>query len=675
MSAQIDIQLSEADLSSPQKIAGIIDSWMDSDIHRRTDRVKAWSEALNFYAGNQWITYNDRSNRWQPIANNDATKIIDRPVTNHILRWVMSSVSRFTNKPSIIVDSNSDDMRDKTSAKICEVIKDWLWEDQEKDSQYLEAALWGTICGTVFRKSIKKYSDKFIELGNEDRAQMRMVDSDIVSPFQVIFDGLPQRWRDVGTLMHTQVRRVDDIKRQFMIDEPCYFPEAAEKLSEEAIVSTSLAYSEGLKNIVDGAGSYSPSTGNQYDLKDSAIYKEAYVRPSRKHPKGIMACSAGGQLLYFGPSPYFYLQGKFWHPFTSWTWGTMPGSIWGIGLVQQLIKLQRRLNSIDALVAYNRKTMAIGRIFAPSGCGIPEGTFVGIPGQVTTFDETPTGGKPFFENGVALPSQVMQERQMILQDGDRLALAGDIRSGENPSGVNTLGQLQILTEQADLSQAKTVESWEKFIERNETLDLLNFKDCYQVPDETLIETFKRYSKDITENDWKTFTGNQIRDNASVRVEKGSTIARSRILRQQMLMNMIKLGLFPEMFTDPYQRRQILEEFGMSQYEKDANIDVKYAEKAIEMMLAGDYPPVMPEVHNPDIQLPVLMRFMKDPKFLELKPEIKVLFFKRQKELVAALVQAGPVAPPEESANPSGLDPKSGGVPDEIMGGKQQEIIQ
>jgi len=650
MSNSIDLQISEADLKDPQSIVGILKTWAESDMHAKEDRMKGWMEALNFFAGNQWIKWSERDRRFEPIPTTDANRIIDRPVTNHILRWVTASVSRFTNKPSIIVDPNSEEMADKTSAKICECVKDYLWEEQDKDTQYLEAALWGTICGTVFRKSFKKYTDRYIDLG-QDKAQVRVVDSDIVSPFQITFDGLPKKWRDVGTIMHTQVKRVDDIKRQFAVDAPGYFPEAAEALEEEEIVSSAMTFAEGLKNIVDGDGTYRPTAGTQNDLKGCAIYKEAYVRPTRQYPKGLMLCSAGDQLLYFGESPYFYLEGKIWHPFTSWTWTTMPGSIWGIGLVQQLVKLQRRINSIDALVAYNRKTMAIPGWWAPSGCNVPEGSFVGIPGQVKNYDETPGGGKPFPHQGVPLPTQVLDERNMILQDGDRIALAGDIRSGENPKGVNTLGQLQILTEQAELSQAKTVDAFEKFIERSETLDLQNFKDTYQAPDPAMVKSFKKYSKDITASDWDTFTGNEIRDNSTVRVEKGSTISKSRLLRQSTLMRLARMGFFPDLFTDPYQYKKFLEEFGMSEMYKDSNIDVKYAEKAIEMMLAGNYPPVLPEVHNADVQLPVLMRYMKDPKYLELDPKIQILFEQRHKELVAALVAAGPVAPPPDMMEP------------------------
>lgn len=665
MNGQMDLRFSEADIKNPSSIVTLLNEWMDSDVHNREDRMRKFSEAINFYAGNQWIRYVEKERRHEPIPTTENNAILDRPVTNHILRWVTTNVSRFTNKPNLIVDPNSEEMVDKTTAKICEVVLSYLWENLGKDEQYLEAALWGLICGTVFRKSMKRSGLRTIEIPGGDSTALRCVETDIVAPFQIVFDGLPQRWADVGSLLHAQVRRIEDIKKQFTVDLPGYFPAAAEELAAEEIVSTSMNYGEGLKKIIAGSGSFNNGQSSDGELKDCAIYKEGYVRPTRKHPKGLMFCAAGSQLLYFGPSPYYYLEGKFWHPFTSWTWGTMPGSVWGMGLLSQLIPLQRRINQIDALVSYNRKTMAVPGWFAPSACGIPEGTFVGVPGQVKTYDETPLGGKPTQHAGLALPPQVSQERETIIADGNLIALAGDVRSGDNPKGVNTLGQLQILTEQAEMSQAKQTESWEKFIERSELLDLLNFKDCYQVPDEVTVKSFKRFSKDITESDLKSFTGNNIQDNATIRIEKGSTIAKSRVLRQQMLMRMIQMGMFPEMFQDPFQRRMILEEFGMSQYDKDSNIDVKFAEKSIEMMLAGTYPPVLPEVHNADIQLPIIMRYMKDPKYLELDPKVQILFDLRRKELVMALVQAGPVTPNFDAPAPM----KDPGVGDDLFAEK------
>jgi hypothetical protein len=331
-----------------------------------------------------------------------------------------------------------------------------------------------------------------------------------------------------------------------------------------------------------------------------------------------------------------------------------PGSMWGISLVQQLVPLQRRINSIDALVAYNRKTMAVGTWLIPSGSGIPDESLVGIPGQNVTYDPDVSGAKPEKVPGQPLPDQVLKEREIIVNDGNLIANAADIRSGVNPSGVTTVGQLQILTEQANSSRSKQVDSWEDFIEESEELDLLNFQDCYKAPMNDMSMEFKKYSKSLTRYDWEKFIGSDIRDNTSVRVEKGSTVQRSKLLREQTIMQLLPTGLLGNT-QDPYINEAILEEFGLSNLSSSADVDVKKAEKMIEMMLDGQYPPIL-EVDNPDIQITVLARFMKDPKFLELPQTVVELFIKRFHEYAMALAKANAVSPDAGPPGPGAPGP-------------------
>lgn len=290
--------------------------------------------------------------------------------------------------------------------------------------------------------------------------------------------------------------------------------------------------------------------------------------------------------------------------------------------------------------------MAVPMVWAARGSNIPKGSMVGRPGNVVEYDMVPGAPAPQRDFGVPLPAQIIEERNLLLNDGNSLAMAGDIRSGENPSGVKTVGQMQMLVEQVQLSRSKQVESWEKFLEASETLDLLNFKSCYLVPMKSLISKIKKFSKDLTKFDWTTFTGAQIRDNASVRIEKGSTIPKSKALRQENIIKLYEAGLIQP--QDYYTMKKIYEEFGISELYTEANIDVKYAEKSIEMILKGEVPPFLDEVHSAEVQLPVLLRFMKDPKFIELTDQQKLLLDKRRQEMVKQLAMAQPVInQPEE----------------------------
>lgn len=702
----LDLEISNLDENDEQAIVGKINSWSQSDINRKNLRAASWSQAIHFLIGNQWLQYNAHEYRWDIIPYTEANKNIDRPVTNHTLRWVTANAAGFTSTPNFIIEPNSDDPNDKTSAVVAQVIQDWMWDDLEKDQSYYEAALWGLTCGTAFRKSFKKLNGSSLVLptgeqdilggvppqlgqgqetppgqasttpGSEALSQvppgpqqvgpmlpgqpfpeeqiipLKSVECEIISPFNLTFDGLPKRWRDVNIIMEQSVRKLSWIKKQYTSTEPGYTNKAGD-VKEDKVVTNILAMSEGLKNLVEGSVySNATTTASGYEVKESAVVKEVYVRPSEKFPRGLMIVVAGDVLLYRSPSdtgsPFYYRNGKIWHPYTCWTFMKQPGSMWGISLVQQLVPLQRRINAIDALVSYNRKTMAVGVWLIPSGSGIPDESLVGIPGQNVTYDPDVSGAKPEKVPGQPLPDQVLKEREIIINDGNLIANAADIRSGINPSGVTTVGQLQILTEQANSSRSKQVDSWEKFIEESEALDLLNFQDCYKAPQQDISSEFKKYSKDLTRYDWEKFIGSDMRDNTTVRVEKGSTVQRSKLLREQTIMQLLPLGLLGDI-NDPYINKTILSEFGLSNLSSSADVDVKKAEKMIEMMLDGKYPPVL-EVDNPDIQITVLARFMKDPKFLELPQPVTELFIKRFHEYAMSLAKA-------QAQSPNALPPQ------------------
>lgn len=616
-------------------MATAINAWLTADVNRRFERCQAWSEAIHFYHGNQWIRYVQHQYRFESIPLTDANRTIERPVTNYFWKWILTNVAGLSNKPELIVEPASEDPQQKTSAEVADVVLDYLWDEHNKGDQYYEANLWGQLCGPVFRASEKVPCGK-----SYGDTPLYDVKPRIVAPFHIIFDGVPSRFDDIGTIMETTVMRVDDVKVMFNRKEKGYYPDQAALVEPEAIGTIPVSLFEGLKNIIPGETSTALVSGDGGNLLDSCIVKKVFVRPSEKYPQGQMIVVAGKYTVFADDSPYFYLDGKFWHPYRMWEYSKAPGNIWGIGLGSQLVKIQRRLNSIDALIAYNRKTMAIGIIWSPKGSGVPAGSFVGIPGQVVEYQESLNGKRPEREQGVPLPPQVMQERMQLIDDGNSIAGSADVRSGENPRGVNTVGQLQIMTEQAELSKSKQTESWEQFIQTSEYLDLLNFRSCnLDVTDPKTVEKLRGLGQDVTNFDWTQFKGSVIQENVTVRIEKGSSVNRSRILLQDTALKLAEAMLLPEAVNDPQGRKKFLELFGLSKFFTDNNVDQKYAEKSIEMMIAGKYPPVIEGIHNPDVQIPVLVRFMKDPKYLELPPKTQMLFQRRHEELIALLTKA------------------------------------
>ena len=688
-STEFDISLSSIDTAKePEKLVSMVQVWYNNDSMQRLLRASVWQQNIHFLSGDQWLRWNTAQNRWLPIPITPSNKSIDRPVANYIYVYVNTNAATFTGKPTMTVDPNSDDPRDKTCADVSTAVQSFLWEELDKDAMYDEAALWGLTCGITFRKSMKtpsgqfrnipipqehpSYAEESMKQGTPEpikKLPIKKVSAEVVPPFNIAFDGLGKRMNDVSVIMETQIRRLDWIKRVYGKNGPGYTGKASE-VKEEVKLTNMISIGESLKDIVEG-NTQTGYAGQTQSIKDSAVVHEVYSRPSEAYPMGRMFVIAGDHLVYDsalaknGKSPYFYNEGKIWHPYTWWVFQPIPGSIYGISLVQQLIPKQRSINSIDALLAYNRKTVGIGQWLIHEGANIPDESIMGVPGQNITYRPGPRGEKPEKTQGTPLPAQVIDERNMHLADMDRIANSADIRSGMNPRGVTTVGQLQILNENARQSISKPVDRWEKFIERSETLDLLNFQSCYEFPDEQTIQKLKKYSKDILGIDWETFIGEEVRDNVNVRVEKGSTVVKSRVVQQEMILNLANAGLLPEIMGDPYLHKLLLEKFGLSDLVSDNNMDVKKAEKAIEMMLGGIYPPV-DEVDNPDVQVIVLTRFMKSPKFMEVDDNIKLLFKRRFNEYTMLLNTANAV-PDDGSAE--GVQPNQDSLQKSKDGGK------
>jgi len=331
----LNLDLVLADLDNNHKqIADTVHNWYVREADDKFTRAVTWSQALHFLMGNQWLTFNTNDRRWNTIPITEDNQHIDRPTTNHINRWTRINVSGFTNKPNTSIEPNSDEPEDKTAAQLGEIILSYLWESQRKGDQYYECALWGLITGLAARKSFKR--NCMYKVGD---VPMKMQDSRPVSGFNLTFDGIPSRFSDIGIVMESDVVRIDDLKREFGAD-------ATKDLKPEKIVSSSLSIKEALKNIVDGGqGIQRNRTNSGEELKDCVIKKEVYCQPSSKFPEGQMIICVGSHTLYKDKSPYYYQEGRYWHPYTFWNYEKVPGNIWGMGLVPRLVPIQKKINS------------------------------------------------------------------------------------------------------------------------------------------------------------------------------------------------------------------------------------------------------------------------------------------------------------------------------------------
>ncbi len=618
-----------------------------------------WMQNISFLLGDQHIFYNTISKQFEIIPTSRGTDYVPRPVTNYIQAISSSIVSVLTrNKPNADVNPNSNSTEDIGAASIAAIVQDVKWEDDDMESKLMEAALWSVCCGTVFRKDYWDTSygkvvrvpmtQEIVHQVLDDMGQIQLLTKDepvvdpidgspmfneiplgdsavnIIDPFRMVVDPNAVNDSDISWIMEVSVQRLDWIKENFGKEGNGYTGKGAE-VKPDQNVNTMVEMSQRLKTLAGkGSGPYGGTSSLQQGLKNVAVIKELYVRPTKAFPKGQMIVVCNGKCLYSGDSPYYDGMPQSFHPYSVFRWELVPGRFWGKSLLEDLIEPQRTINAIDSLVILNRKTMVSPQKLIPTGCGIPNGDWSGAPGlQMEYRPVGANGAKPEIIPGVALPPQVFQERQSKVEELYRIARTNEILQGIKPSGVSTYSALQLLQEQSYSVLSPQIHRWEKFIEKGETKKIKLISQRYREPRPEFINKLKAMNKEIADIDIANFVGSDLRDNCSVRVEAGSSIPRSIAAQQQQLKELAQTGVLGDLINNPVNKQKFLERLGVKGFDSDFEADVKRAQWENDMLDEGmgAGTAVLP-YENHTIHIQIHMNRMKEPSFMKADPAVQ-----------------------------------------------------
>jgi len=579
-----------------------------------------WDENIRFFEGDQHIYYNKQSNQYEVIPETKFNSWIPRPITNLILPIVMTIVSLMTkSKPAAIAYANdSNVVEDVNAAKCAEIVLDTKWEMDEEQILSIDAAIIALLCGTVIRKD---YWDPTEGPKSEALGGKAIGDNavEMLSPFEVIPD------IEHGSYwLQAKVKDISWTKSAYNFKGNGYTGRSSEVVSAKGI-SSLLSYRERLRT--SSGYSLGGSKGNIEDNK-STVPVECYIKPTSKHPNGLMVVECGGILLYVNDSPY-YKEGfkESWHPYTVYGWIKSPLRWHFISLVENLTSLQKRLNAIDALIILTRMTHASPQRLVPDGCGIPEGYWDGRPGLEVPYRPVgANGAKPEIIPGIGLPGNVMEEREKCVREMHAIAMDNEVLGGGQPSGVNTAAALNMLLEQTFSKFSPFIQRWEKFLENGQQKKLLIIQKFYKEVRPDLIKKMSFYGRDVTDIEIQDFTGKDLRDNVCIRIEAGSSLPRSKVAEQAQLSDLAKQGLFGPL--DPQQNpegnAEFLKRFGIPRFSGVTNPDVEYAKYCLQVLKKIDRQQLSPEAYpqlrsfdNLDIHQKVLTDEMKKPTFKDL----------------------------------------------------------
>lgn len=628
-------RINELDLTTPEgqnELAGLAEGSFSQAHPYIMSLAKTWDTNIRFYEGDQWIYYDEtlRQNVQIPVIEGK-TDFIPRPVTNYIpsILWTLASI--FTkNKPTALIFPNSDDAQDVMAAKVAEALADAKWEMDDENRKHVEAILIALLCGTVFRKDYwdpSKY-DTFVEsgLGGQQKVPLGDTSVDMLSPFEVFPDIYGNQY-----YIQASVTPINDIKMMYGREGDGYTG-LVDKVKPSKQYSGVLQLRENLRTHTRNYNG-SVSTANDNN-SETILLVESYIKPTPRYPHGLMLVESGGTPLYCNHSPYYNpkLEDS-WHPYTSYRWMITPLRWHAMSLVEQLVPLQRRINGIDSIVQLHNMSMINPVWMNPKSCQVPTGYYNGRPGLVIDYTDGPNSTPPQRVNGSQLGNDIYEERKQKMEDMH--AIAGDnlVMQGNQPSGVNTASGLQLLLEQSATKFSPFYTNWEKFIEGGQQKKLLLISKFYTQNRPDFVERMKKYSKNSNDVELQSFVGADLRDNTNVRIEAGSSIPRSKIVEQQQLLDLAKMGVLGDITpANPVANAEFLRKFGIPQFDGVTNPDIVKANYVVAVLNQinenklneQNYPPFMP-FENVDIHMSTLVDEMKKPDFKDTKGVFQAKF--------------------------------------------------
>lgn len=294
-----------------------------------------WQLNINFMMGNQYsyiasnggIREDEKQYFWQ-----------EKEVFNHIAPIVETRISKIcANTPAVTVVPASTDESDIESAKLSKEILNSVANRVNLIDIEKTATTWSEICGTVFYKVVwNTNTGKMVatdELGNAIKEGD--VEIEVVSPFEIFPDNLScERIEDVKSIIHAKAVETELIKSEWGVD-----------VDSEKVHAFTLDSNVGNLGGL-GYDAHINKVANT-ELNNHCVLIERYIKPTKERPNGRLTIVAGGKLLYDGELPYVNdeLSNRTF-PFVKQISNYMPGSFFGISVIDRMIPVQRAYNAV-----------------------------------------------------------------------------------------------------------------------------------------------------------------------------------------------------------------------------------------------------------------------------------------------------------------------------------------
>ncbi len=538
-------------------------------IKRREERRSLeaqWQLNINFMMGNQYsyissnggLREDEKQYFWQ-----------EKEVFNHIAPIVETRISKIcSNTPNVTVVPASSDEGDVESAKLSKDILSSVANRVNLVDIEKTATTWSEICGTVFYKVVWNTNTGKMVATDESGRTIKEgdVEIEVVSPFEIFPDNLScERMEDMKSIIHAKAVSVDEIKSLWGVDVD------AEKVNAFTLDSQSgnlggLGYDAHINKVAN------------IELNNHCVLIERYIRPTQNDPNGRLTIVAGGRLLYDGELPYLNdeLNNRTF-PFVKQISNYMPGSFFGVSVIDRLIPIQRAYNAVR-----NRKheffNRAVMNVLAVEDGSVDtdELEVEGLsPGKVLVYRQ---GSKvpEIMQN----PKQTLEfdaEEERLLQEFKTVSGVSDMMTDSYAQYTNMSGvALQLLAEQ-DMSRLSTAVDSTKLAVKTVAKYILRLYKQYAVIPRLL--KIAGESGDIQLYYWDQ---NEICSDDVV-FDASNDSSENLVQRRTMLMDLIKQGL---MFDEDGKfsqsmRKKCLDLLGFGMWEDSLDLNALQINRAKE----------------------------------------------------------------------------------------------
>lgn len=625
----------------------------------RVSHEGIWMTNIAAALGLSNMTFNTTSRSFEPIARVGIGLRRDRPQVNKILPTLQNRAARLTkNPPKYDVIPESGALEDKEAARKGLRVLNKIWDQEKINAKRIQQTMWTQECGHSYIKvswdetkgkplvnPILDAKDEGEVIAGEslnqgDALKEELVEIqgyegdvriDVVSPFEVFPNPHAKNDDDLFSswLIQAKVRPLEYFTQ--------HYPETGHQVKPEDVWLLSAQY-EARVNTMNTRG---PSTSTDTSSpKNSAIELVYYEARCPQYPNGRKIAVANGVLLSEGE----LCDGMI--PFAKFDDIVVGGKFYPESVVTHLRPVQERVNDIVARRSEWIRKLLAGKMIVPRGAGLAQES-LNNQTEVVYYTPVPNaadGGRPSPLQMPTIPQYAYSEEDKCDQEFNEISGLSEVSKGTLPSASIPAMGMQLLVEQDETRIGVMTTQHEFAWARVGQLILKTIEKGYANPRQ--LKTRDENGELLHEN----ISGEDLRGNTDVIVVPGSTVAGSKTLKRQEILNAFQQGLLGDP-ADPAVRQQVLGmlEFGdLADVWLDNTLDATQIKRAMDKLEKEGIPPVLDINDNLLMWKQEVNRFRKSDKF-EAMPQIQPIILGLLAQIDQMLQPPMPVPMPGDPA--------------------------